>query len=181
VGRRPAVLLGFDVSPEGAVLVEAFAGLDAPVAVPANLAAETERSIDRWRGKAPVGLGELTARPGVDVADAVIDALVSRAGGARSVDLGDVIGGAPSAAGVGSALDPIPAGFEIGPTIEVPIGWLDTAVDRASGRVWLGGDVLAPRHLLAAIAEGMPVDRAQSAVEGAKVEDLVAAVEAARS
>jgi hypothetical protein len=62
----------------------------------------------------------------------------------------------------------------------VPIGWIDTAVDHASGRVWLGGDVLAPAWALARIAAG-DTEVEGAPIEGAKVADLIAAAEAARA
>ncbi|MDB4927723.1 MAG: hypothetical protein JWM10_207, partial [Myxococcaceae bacterium] len=57
VAHRPAAVLGYDLSPAGALLLEMIVGWDDPVALPAEHAAPAERALDRWRGKAPVALG----------------------------------------------------------------------------------------------------------------------------
>ncbi len=68
----------------------------------------------------------------------------------------------------------------------VPIGWLDTAFDPATGRVWLGGDVLAPVfavRAIAAAAEGEVaapmMEEGAIPLEGATARDLTAATQAA--
>jgi hypothetical protein len=177
VRRRPAALLGFEATPSGAVLIEALAGLDAPVALPHALAAEEERALDRWLGKSPAALGELGARSGRDLAEAVIEAIAKRA--QVAIEPAAPIDASP-AAPVTDARDPVPPGFAIGPLVRVPIGWIDTAFDRATGRAWLGGDVLAPAHALEAIAARPDGAAALGAIaiEGAKIEDLAAAARA---
>ena len=57
----------------------------------------------------------------------------------------------------------------------VPIGWIDTGRDPATGRVWIGGDVLVPSHVRTAIAEG-GVEPGEIPLEGASLDDLRDAV-----
>lgn len=57
--RRPVMLLGFDVEPDGAALVEAFAGFDQPFSVPPWLASGEESAMDRYSGQPPAALSEL--------------------------------------------------------------------------------------------------------------------------
>jgi hypothetical protein len=71
--------------------------------------------------------------------------------------------------------DPMPEGFEARAGARVPIGWIDVGVDPTTGRVWLGGDVLVPGYVRAALAEG-EVDPAGVSLEGATLADLREAV-----
>jgi len=183
VRHQPAAVLGFEATRDGAVLIEVIAGIDAPPALPEALATAEEREVDRWRGKAPAALGELLAGEPVAVAGGVMRAVAQRA----AAPAHEVEGGAEEEGGevapahaVRRRDDPMPEGFTAGPRRRVPIGWIDTGVDRAGGRVWVGGDVLAPRWALDVIAAGATeVDEAP--MEGASVADLVEGAIAARA
>ena len=59
VHKRPAMALGTDVAEDGAILVEAIAGLDEPFVVPGELMSEEERAADRFLGRVPVALVEV--------------------------------------------------------------------------------------------------------------------------
>jgi hypothetical protein len=67
----------------------------------------------------------------------------------------------------------------------VPIGWLDAASGGEPRRAWVGGDVLAPRWLLEAVAqseatgEPPPGDLNDAAMFGATLDDVRAAVRSA--
>jgi hypothetical protein len=71
----------------------------------------------------------------------------------------------------------MPEGFVARPGARVPIGFIDIGYDEANRRAWIGGDVLAPLHVLAAIADGKDPEREVS-IEGATIGDLRAAVSA---
>lgn len=184
VKHRPAALLGFEATPEGAVLIEVIAGIDAPIALPAAFATETERAVDRWLGKDPASLEEVMvgAIAPEALAGAVIEAVAARA--LLKLAAMAVPEGAGEALEVTGPEDPLPPGFQVGPMVRVPIGWLETAIEPGSGRVWLGGDVLAPGFAAQAIAGAAGHEEAPAVVAptfGATMGDLVAAVRAADS
>jgi hypothetical protein len=66
--------------------------------------------------------------------------------------------------------------------VRVPIGWIDLGAhpttSTSTRRVWLGGDVLAPLHVLAAIAAEREIV-GDVAIEGATLGDLKDAVRGA--
>lgn len=190
VHHRPGALLGFDVAPSGAVLIEVIAGYDASIAIPEQLAALEERGVDRWRGKAPASL--LTDHPGaappLEYAAAVIAGVAERAAQpldfVNPPDLADLGGTDPSQ--VIEASDPIGPGFVIPAPIRCPIGWLDVAfVPGEGGAAWVGGDLLAPRHALQAVARavsgGAPVDLDRAPIEGWRWRDVIREASARRS
>jgi hypothetical protein len=177
VRQRPAVVMGFEATASGAVLIEVIAGFDMSAALPEALATEEEKAIDRWLGKAPAALGELISEEPLVIAREVMRTVALRAG-AKVEEVGAIEAGV--AEEVTSAEDPLPAGFAPGPLRRVPIGWIDTAIDPATGRVWLGGDVLAPRWVLATIAAG-EAQIGEAPLDGAAIGDLVAAAEEARA
>jgi len=127
VRRRPAALLGFERR-GAAVLVELLAGVDAPVAIPAALVTDQERAVDRWLGKAPAALGEMTERDASTIAREVMRAVALRAHLAIAPAPSLVIAARPEVSGPD---DPLPPGFVRGPALRVPIGWIDTGVDPA--------------------------------------------------
>lgn len=174
VQKRPAALIGFEESERGAVLLEVLAGFEASFALPTALIGEEERALDRYAGKAPLGLGEVMKKPVEVVAREVMNAVAERdsmpASEARDPD-------AEVMSEVTGADDPLPSGFTVGPRRRVPIGWIDTGFDPRSGRAWLGGDVLAPAHVLRAVAAGEALSR-EAPIEGATLADLVEAARA---
>lgn len=159
VAHRPAAVLGYDLSPSGAVLLEMIAGWDDPVALPAEHAAADERALDRWRSKEPVALG--VGRDPMAVLGALAAAVAERAGATVTEELADE--GAPTAEA--------PEGESA--SVTVPIGRVE-AVSAASG-LWLGGDALVATPWLDALAaalsraEAWPTEGA--AVDGARPED----------
>jgi hypothetical protein len=172
VRHRPAAIVGFEVSPAGAVLIEVIAGMDAPPALPDALVTDTERALDRWRGKAPAGLGEVVGGDALAIARQVMDAVAPQG---AAVDEG-----APALTPVTDASSPMPSGFVDGPGMAVPIGWIDTGIHPATRAVWLGGDVLVPAGVRRDVANG---DRpaGETSVEGASLADLYEAVRRVRS
>lgn len=135
--------------------------------------------MDRWLGKAPAALGEVMEGDPFEIARAVMEAVALRAGA-----WGELAGALDAEPGafpeVSRDDDPMPPGFEAGPGLRVPIGWIDTGTEPATGRVWLGGDVLAPAHVRAAIAEGR-ADVGEVPVDGATLADLYEAARRAKS
>jgi hypothetical protein len=174
VQRRPAAILGFDVTRDGAVLLEVLAGVDTPIAIPAALATEDERAVDRWRGAESIALGDVVRTDPRDVARTVMD-VVASSGPAptEAVAFTDIARAPP----VIRVHDPMPEGFTPRPGLRVPIGWIDAGYDEASRRAWIGGDVLAPVHVFAAIADGEEPEGG-GPIEGATLDDLRAAVSA---
>ncbi|WP_437327989.1 lipoyl protein ligase domain-containing protein [Sorangium sp. So ce381] len=186
--HRPAALLGLDATPDGAVLIEVFAGLDAALAIPPELAAPDERVVDRWLGKAPAALSDVL--PGrlslEEIARAVVEGVALRAA-LPLIDGGE----APELAAerfqpLTEPDDPAPPGASAAALARVPIGWIEAAavfnvphVPHVSpARAWLGGDVLTARWLLDALgrgdapARGEDVDAEASPLEGATLADL---------
>jgi hypothetical protein len=173
VQHRPTALLGFDVSERGAVLLEVIAGMDVPLMLPEALATDDERAVDRARGPLSLALGEVVRHDALHVAREVMETVASRA--TSPIELTAAMDVAPVPK-VMRADDPMPPGFVARPGLRVPIGWIDTGIDPATGRVWLGGDVLAPRYLYAEIAEGRE-RRGDVALDGATLADLRRAAE----
>ncbi|WP_437648716.1 lipoyl protein ligase domain-containing protein [Sorangium sp. So ce362] len=185
--HRPAALLGIDATRDGAVLIEVFAGHDAPLAIPAELAAPDERAVDRWLGKAPAALSEvLPARVSLEaLARAVVEAVALRAA-LPLVDGGE----APELAAerfqaITAPDDPAPPGAGDAVLARVPIGWIEAAaLGEAPARAWLGGDVLAARWLLEDLGRGAapaPPDAGTLPLEGASLSDLRALAQRALS
>jgi hypothetical protein len=174
--HQPAALLGFEATAGGEVLVEVIAGIDAPLALPGEVITGDERAVDRWLGKTPRALGALAKGDPAWVAAEVMMAVAEQAG-LQVEPVGDVEAfPLPPVAGDD---DPMPAGFVAGPGARVPVGWIDTGIDPATGRVWLGGDVLVPAHVRQAVTDGDAVP-AEVAVEGGRLADLHDAARRAR-
>jgi hypothetical protein len=175
VRHRPVALLGFEVTREGAVLIEVIAGVGAPVAIPETLATAEERAVDRWLGKTPAGLGELMKGEALEIAATVMRTVALRA--ALGVEIAAPVELVPAAPVTGDD-DPMPGGFEVRPGTRVPIGWIDVSVAPSTGEVWVGGDVLVPAHARGAVARGEEVGDVP--VDGATLADLRGAARAAR-
>jgi len=177
--RRPAALLGFDVAASGAVLVEAFVGYDASIALPDEITTESERAVDRFLGKKPASLVELSTDAPLDLdrfAHALLDALRTRTEPTITTSAigADELDTRPFTP-IERALDPVPEGLLLQPAVRVPIGWIESAVEPESARrAWLGGDVLAPRWALARIATRGDAGLSEIALEGATMGDLLA-------
>ncbi len=177
VRHRPAALLGFEVSPGGAVLIEVIASMDSPLAIPEALATGVERAVDRWLDKAPAGLGEVLGGDAFAIARAVMETVAQQA--ATPIEAAPPV--ASSTLGqVTDARSPMPAGFVDGPGTAVPIGWIDTGIDPATGAIWLGGDVLVPAHVRLGIASGEQ-PAGEVPIEGASLADLHEAARRARA
>jgi len=161
--KRPGAVLGFDVAEDGAVLIEVIAGFDESIEIPPAFTGEHERSIARYTGHAPTSLAELL-RPGAppdSLARAVADAFAARAS-TRASERPDLL---PQAAPHSFALDLaapdslVPPGATLASPVRIPIGWLELALlPGQTPRLWLGGDLLAPRFFLDRIAasRGLP-------------------------
>src|SRR5207249_4564125 len=108
VQHRPAALLGFEALADGRIVFEVLAGLEAPIALPAALAAEEERAVDRWRGKEPWAFG---ARDPAALAHAVIAAVAAPRG--APVDRAELPGGLALAVPIVDAGDPVPPGLTL--------------------------------------------------------------------
>ncbi|MDI1448091.1 hypothetical protein [Polyangium sp. 6x1] len=175
--RRPAALLGFDVTASGAVLVEAFVGYDAAIALPREITTESEGEVDRFLGKEPASLAGLSTDAPLDLdrfAHALLDALRTRTTITTPAIGADALDTRPFAP-IERALDPIPEGLILRPAARVPIGWIESAVEpEGARRAWLGGDVLAPRWALARIAAHGDAGLPEIPLEGATMADLLA-------
>ena len=185
IKRAPAALLGFDVTPGGAVLIEVIAGFDAPIAIPDELATPIERSTERCRGRPPEALASLLSAPvdPLDLARRVAEGVARHAGlASEEVSLDAPLVPARS---ITDPLDPLPAGLTPAPPLRVPIGWIEAAASAPEAgepqRAWLGGDILAPRWLLAdlARAEFSTLENGGGSdppLEGASLNDLREAI-----
>ena len=178
--KRPAALLGFDVTRTGAVLIEVFVGLDQSIALPIEWTTIEERSVDRFLGKTPASLREvLPDVQGHRFAARLLEAIVSNSGSSFDVDVATLERFRFER--ILEDRDPLPVGFEPRTLERVPIGYLETAVfqDASSLQImpkkWLGGDVLAPRWLYADLAEGK-TPPASVPMDGATRTDLMRAV-----
>ncbi len=167
--HRPAVLLGFEATPDGAVLMEVMAGVDASIALPGALATAGEQAVDRWLGKVPAGLGDVMAGDPLEIAGSVMSAVSLFA--AEADERMPAIEIAPLSPVIHED-DPMPSGFVAGVGERVPIGWIDVGVG-PSGAVWIGGDVLVPAYARTAIARGDELGDVP--VDGAMLADLHAA------
>jgi hypothetical protein len=186
--QHPAVLLGFDVTPAGGVLIEAFAGHDEPPSLPEEIETDEERALDRWLGKEPAALMDvLPGADAEDIARAVLEGFTERVQMERTqlaLPL-DELDERPFQR-IHDPRDPVPEGLVLGSPVPVPIGWVEAAAEpfgQPKGqRLWVGGDMLAPRWALERVAA-----RARNAVgegdalgdialEGATIADLLQAV-----
>jgi hypothetical protein len=178
IDHRPAALLGFDALPDGRIVIEVFAGLDATIALPGELCADEERAVDRWRGKEPLKLG---AGDPAELARRVIEAVAARAG-ARGASV-DLPGDRALIAPITDPRDPVPAGLARAASSRAPIGWIDAAAAIASKQLWIGGDALvasfAVRALADAIARGEAPAPGDAPIDGASWSDLADAGRAA--
>jgi hypothetical protein len=185
VRRRPAAVLGFDVARSGAVLLEVWAGHDAPPAIPAALAAPDERSLDRFLGKSPAALAEvLPAELSLEaLARIVMETVALRAAVPRTEAEGDPIElESARLQPIDAPGDPLPPGASAVVLARVPIGWLEAAALDAGG-VWLGGDLLTARWLLDELGRRAALPEAAEAapIEGAGLSDLLELAERVRS
>ncbi len=178
IHHRPAALLGFEALPDGRIVIEVVAGLDATIALPDALCTDDERGIDRWRGKEPL---VIDADDPEALALRVIEAVAARAGGRRErAEL-------PTARGIVAPVtdprDPVPAGFALAALRRAPIGWIDAAADAASGRLWIGGDPLVASFAVSALADAIARGEApapgDAPIDGAQWGDLADAGRAA--
>ncbi|MCK6586595.1 MAG: hypothetical protein L6Q76_03315 [Polyangiaceae bacterium] len=178
VRRAPAALLGLDGTREGAVLLEVIAGFDEPIAIPDELVTPLEREVQRFRGRSPEALAAMREAPGdpLELAGRVAEGVAAFAG--LQLEEVSLIAPLDPAPAILDPLDPIPAGLLPAPPLRVPIGWIDAASGahgEASG-AWLGGDVLAPRWLLADLAKTPKFESNTTGleipIEGAALSDL---------
>ncbi len=169
IQHRPAALLGFEALPDGRVVIEVFAGLDATIALPSALRAEEERAIDRHRGKEPLALGEVDPAA---LALRVIEAVAARAGARR--DPAALPDDRRIVAPISDPRDPVPAGLELVAGRRVPVGWIDVAV--AADGLWLGGDALvasfAVRALTGSVVRGDERAVLEAPIDGASWGDF---------
>lgn len=170
VRGAPAVLLGYDLLPDGALVLDAFAGLDAPVFLPEALRAPAEAAIDRTWGRSPVTLG-VDSETVASLLDAVAEG-VARSGGREMVPWVDQL--PTGAAALTAADDPVPADMAPRGAATVPIGRVEAW--GAAGALWLGGDAYGSGadldRLGAALAAGeAPPDDLH--LEGARVSDYL--------
>jgi hypothetical protein len=135
--------------------------------------------VDRWLGKTPAALGEVMDGDALEIAGSVMRTVALRAAAPDEAVPPSEPFAVVALPPVSREDDPMPPGFEVGPGAPVPIGWIDTGTDPATGGVWVGGDVLVPAHVRAEIAGGR-TDLRDVPVEGASLADLEEAVHRAR-
>jgi hypothetical protein len=194
VDKRPAAVAGFELLADGTTLIELFAGLDAPLALPPGLVTEDERAVDRWLGKEPATLGDKLRRGDpLALAAQIGEAVAANAGLAieplslpTEASLADASLADASLVEERSDDEPAPRGALFAPPLRVPIGWLDAALVPSTGELWLGGDLLCASHALRAIGEAVargeasaPFPEGQFPLEGCTLADLVAAAQSA--
>lgn len=174
LARRPCGLLGYDVAPSGAVLLELFVGLDAPVLEPSDETSER-----------PVALAEAYGRSEPEAFAERIQ------GGFAAKWQLELLACALEPEALPSVRD-TPGDYV---RRRVPIGWLEAsaALDGESTRVRLAGDVLCSRvdvaavesRAAAALLAGRDVDEsvlaplAEGPLDGAALSDVQAVLRAA--
>lgn len=190
VRHRPAALLGLEVAADGAVLIEVWSSHDTPPALPAALATDDERAIDRFLGKVPAALAEVlpAGLAPEALARVVLEAVALHA--ASPLDEGEPLIDLPRERfrPIEDPLDPLPPSHHPAALARVPIGWVEAAAPPGAGPgdaapVWVGGDVLTGRWILDEIGRGaapLSLDPTAVALEGATVADLVAVAQRAR-
>lgn len=154
--HSPALLLGFECSKEGAVLIEALLGVDEPVALPDRLKTEGEQQLDRLRGKTCAALRGISSASGQMLFDAVLRSLAEQAGDTPQLEEepGDAERMAVMPSPIQDAFDPIPSGCNTLINTNIPIGWLEAAGSGEAGSrmAWVGGDVMAPSWAMREVA-----------------------------
>lgn len=158
IHKQPGALLAFDVTADGLVLIEAFAGFDEPFSLPPELASDDERSLARFGEHTPIALAAaLPAETSPDtVARCLLDAIAARATTHVTLHAPPLLFAPPGSFAVDlAATEPVPSRALLGAPAHIPIGWLERALlpADAAARLWLGGDVLAPRFFLDRIAD----------------------------
>lgn len=180
--RRPAMLLGFEQSRQGTLLIEGMLGVNAPVSLGDALRAPRDLAVDRLRGQAAVSLAELPPVSCAGLFEAVLSAFADQAGLQATLDASfseNELPILPDA--IQSEFDPIP--FDCNPPVyvehaKIPIGWLEAAARRAedgSVEAWVGGDLMAPAWAMKEAAVVGDVD-AQAPLLGAEPGDVRAIV-----
>ena len=173
----PGALVGYEVDEHGAVLIEVMASMQDGFAIPDSMACPAERSLDRYAGKAPRGLVDLGApNDALALGERVVEGAAERWGTAL---VSGAIEEPEALSPIVDPNDPMPAGFEPLAEIRVPIGWIDRAIDPRTGRVWLGGDVLAASGIFDAVSEYRLDGLDRFALDGARADDLLSALQAA--
>lgn len=173
--KQPAAVMGFEATEEGAAVIEIIAGVDAPPALPDSLVTDDERAVDRWLGKTPIALAELSKKEPLVIAGDVLQAMAQHAAASTQEAPTLLPDRYPE---VEREDDPIPPGFVLCPKRRAPIGWIESAWNDTTRQAWLGGDVIAPSYVLRAIGEGR-TDVGDAPIEGASIPDLVSAAESA--
>lgn len=173
IRKRPAALLGFEVTRTGAVLVEVMLAFDEAMVLPKKLGTMEENAVDRSPGKTVASLQQVCPDARVDMfAEKVIAAIVEEIG-ASTIAFDPTI--RSERGPVSLERDPVPEGLVLEALRRVPIGYLESAVspDNPEGR-WLGGDVLAPTWLYDDVALGKgKLEIGDVPMDGASVGDLI--------
>lgn len=170
--HRPFAVVGLDADPVGTVLLELFVARRGSFAIPAEIASDLEVACDRYRGKLPAGLDEITELEPSSLAARVLEGVADRAGSRLREVAPPPLG--PRLADASQPLSPLPEGSVLAPSLPIPIGQLDLGLD-PEGRVFVGGDLLGPVHAL-----GFSSEPPSFAVLGATWEDVASARESAR-
>lgn len=159
--RRAALGLGFDVLPDGRLLLEAIGSACSDLAIPPESASDLELGTRRFGAKETRRL-EALGDP-VDLAESIARGLAT----VLDVDLAEAPLGE---LGLPEAERDLTSS---GRPLEVPIGWLEALRD-SEGGLALGGDVLVARHALAEAAAGAePSDAPIDGASWADVSELV--------
>ncbi len=169
VAHRPAVALGYDLLPDGRVLIEAFAGWREGFAMEPTIAAARERDTDRWQGRTPVGLAAY-------VTDGATPASVLETVVARAAERAGRVAVSRVAPAGRAIAEPAGESRTLREGVRVPIGWVDACGGDAP---WIGGDALTANVWMDEAAEALGAGRevpAWGVLEGARVDDLARAL-----
>lgn len=176
--RRPAGLLGYDVTRKGGVLIELVVGFDQSIALPTNLTTTDERKVTRFQGKTAASVTDVLPNAHIEpFAVRVIEGFVEYVGTpATPLEMPQDRLDTWTCDPVTNELDPCPKGILPRSLESVPIGYIETGSRKGPAGYceWIGGDVLAPRWLYEDVmgARGIP----NVPIDGAKLDDLVRAV-----
>jgi lipoate-protein ligase A len=165
--HQPVMVFGYDITRDGRVLIEAFAGCDVGLELPRSLVTDIELLVNHYRARTPRAI----ATPDERMLREFATRFAARAG--TEIVWDTTVGDAPPFSPVSYDTPPRDDDEPVVESRQVPVGYVEAVWE--SGVCWLGGDMLASSAWLddapVAYARGEPVV-CESALMGAREEDF---------